>query len=75
MFFQSNLRQAGQPAVLTVVNRLCNVDLPPRVVQYHCDWHAGEEMQRVCFLPSHGRLAQFVGAPDRPKQPASLMRR
>ena len=37
-----------------------DIDLPPRVCQYHCDWHAGEDAARRLCYPTSERVADFA---------------
>ena len=53
---------------------LLDIDLPPRVAQYHCDWHPGENLARLEVFPDSERVADFahfIGACVRPKQEPS----
>ena len=53
--------------------RAClDLDLAPRVAQYHCDWHPGENAARLECFPESQRVADFahfMGACVRPRQP------
>lgn len=51
-----------------------DIDLPPRVCQYHCDWHAGEDAARRQCYPTSKRVADFahfIGACVRSRLPVS----
>ena len=56
---------------ITAWNWIC----PSLSVQYHCDWHVGEEAARLNCFPASERVADlfahFIGACTRPRVPAS----
>lgn len=63
---------------VTCAKSFIDLDLPPRVFQYHCDWHPGENLARLAVFPNSARAADFshfIGACVGPRQKANFTAR